>query len=280
MTRFDTPDPISAVISLVAGDVRVIAGDRTDTVVEVRPSDGSNAMDVKAAEQTRVEFSHGRLLLKAPKWRKYSLFGGGGSIDVAIELPTDSRVDGDIAMGDFRSEGRLGECRFKSSTGHIWLGRTGPLQVTTSAGDVTVEEASGHAEITGCGDVRIRALGGSAVIKNLNGSSWVGNVTGDLRCNAANGDISVDRAQATVVAKTANGSVRIGQVERGCVVLETAFGQLEVGIRAGTAALLDVASKFGRVRNSLDASGSPEPTEQTVELRARTSYGDIVIHRA
>lgn len=280
MTRFDTPEPISVVLALVMGDTRVMASDRTDTVVEVRPSDGSNATDVKAAEQTRVEFSHGRLLVKAPKRRHYNLFGSGGSIDVTIELPADSRVHGDTAMGDFRGEGRLGECRFKTSTGQIWLDRTGPLNVTTSAGDITVDEASGHAEVTGCGDVRIREVGGGAVIKNLNGSSWLGNVAGDLRCNAANGDISVDRAQASVVAKTANGNVRIGQVERGSVVLETAFGQLEVGIRAGTAALLDVGSQFGGVRNSLDAFGSPEPSEETVELRARTSYGDIVIHRA
>lgn len=280
MTRFDTPEPISVVLALVMGDTRVMASDRTDTVVEVRPSDGSNATDVKAAQQTRVEFSNGRLLVKAPKRRHYSLFGNGGSIDVTIELPKDSRVHGDTAMGDLRGEGRLGECRFKTSTGQIWLDRTGLLNVTTSAGDITVDEASGNAEVTGCGDVRIREVGGSAVIKNLNGSSWLGNVTGELRCNAANGDISVDRAQASVVAKTANGSVRIGQVERGSIVLETAFGQLEVGIRVGTAALLDVASRFGRVRNSLDASSGPEPSEETVELRARTSYGDIVIHRA
>lgn len=36
----------------------------------VRPSDGSNENDVNAAEQTRVEYSHGSLSIKAPKqWR-------------------------------------------------------------------------------------------------------------------------------------------------------------------------------------------------------------------
>ena len=39
----------------VVGNVRVIASDRADTVVDVRPSDAANASDVKAAEQTRVE---------------------------------------------------------------------------------------------------------------------------------------------------------------------------------------------------------------------------------
>lgn len=281
MATFETPEPISVVMALLVGDARVIASDRTDTVVEVRPSDGSSAADVKAAEQTRVEFSHGRLLVKAPKhWRQYSPFGSGGSIDVVIELPSDSHVQGDVAVGDFRGEGRLGQCRFKTATGHLWLDHAGPLLLTTTAGDVTVDQAVGHTEVTGCGDLRIREIAGTAVIKNLNGNSWVGEVTGDLRCNAANGDIAVDRAHAAIAAKTANGNIRIGEAMRGSVVLETAFGDLEVGIRAGTAALLDVGSQFGRVRNSLEAASDPEPTEETVELRARTSYGDILIRRA
>ncbi len=283
MPTFDTPEPISVVISLIVGDARVIASDRSDTVVEVSPSDRSSEADVKAAEQTRVEFSHGRLLVKAPnQWRQYSPFGtgAGGSIDVAIELPAGSRIQGDASMADLRGEGRLGECRFKIATGHIWLDRTGPLHLSTGLGDVTVDHAEGHAEVTGAGEVRLHEIAGTAVIKNLNGSSWVGEVTSDLRCNAANGDISVDRAYATVDANTANGNIRVGEVVRGSVTIATAFGELEVGIREGTAALLDVRSQFGRVRNSLDASDGPEPSDETVEVRARTSYGDIVIRRS
>jgi DUF4097 and DUF4098 domain-containing protein YvlB len=152
--------------------------------------------------------------------------------------------------------------------------------VTSGLGAITVDRAVGRTEVTGAGDVRIREIAGSAVIKNLNGDTWIGEVTGDLRCKAANGDITVDRADAAVVAKTAYGDVRIGEVVRGMVVLGTASGELEVGIREGTAALLDVRSKFGSVRNSLAASDAPVPSDQTVEVHARTSYGDIVIRRS
>ena len=108
----------------------------------------------------------------------------------------------------------------------------------------------------------------------------MGEVTGDLRVKSANGRISVDRAHTSVIAKTANGNIRIGEVMHGAIVLETAAGELEVGIREGTAAWLDVSSKYGRVRNCLDETNSPEQSEATVEIRARTSYGDIKIHRA
>jgi DUF4097 and DUF4098 domain-containing protein YvlB len=145
---------------------------------------------------------------------------------------------------------------------------------------VTVDRVGGRGEITGSGQVSIREIDGPAVIKNLNGVTWIGEVKGDLRCNAANGDITVDRALGAVAAKTANGAVRIGEVVRGSVELGTAYGELEVGIREGTAALLDVRSQFGSVHNSLTASDGPQPTDSTVEVRARTSFGDIVIRRS
>lgn len=280
MPVFDTPEPISVVIAPIVGDVRVIASDRTDTVVQVSPSDPATEADVTAAEQTRVEFAHGRLLVKAPKRKHYSLFGTGGSIDVTIELPTGSGVQSEAAMGDFRGEGGLGECRVKTSTGHIWLDRTGPLHLSTSLGDVTVDHVAGDAVVTGSGDIRIGEVAGTAEIKNLNGNSWVGEVGGELRCTSANGDIAVERAHAAVRARTASGSIRVDEAVRGSIALDTAFGTLEVGVRAGTAALLDVRSGFGQVRNSLEASAGPEPSDETVDVRARSSYGDIVIRRA
>ena len=143
-----------------------------------------------------------------------------------------------------------------------------------------MDRATGHAEIaTGSGDVRVGELVGSAVIKNSNGDTWVGSAGGDLRVNAANGDIAVDLAHASVVAKSANGDVRLGEVVRGSVVLETSLGDLEVGIREGTAAWLDVRAAAGKVRNALEASEAPDASAETVEVRARTTAGSVVVRR-
>ena len=60
VAEFATPEPIDAVVDLVVGDVRVAAGDRADTVVEVRPSDSGRRADVTAAEQARVDYDDGR----------------------------------------------------------------------------------------------------------------------------------------------------------------------------------------------------------------------------
>src|ERR687897_902184 len=83
MTTFDTPEPISVTLEVGVGDIRIVASDRTDTVVDVRPSDPAKKSDVTAAELTRVEYAEGRLLVGAPKgWRQWSFRGGGESIDV------------------------------------------------------------------------------------------------------------------------------------------------------------------------------------------------------
>lgn len=281
MPTFDTPEPISVTIDLIVGDVRITASDRRDTVVEVRPSDGAHEPDVRAAELTRVDYSSGRLLIKAPKQRRLGLFNKAGSIDVTIELPTGSQLQGDASVAAFRSAGRLGQCRIKTASGDIQLDHTATLDLTTAAGAIVVDRVAGSAEVnTGSGRARLREIDGSAVIKNANGASWVGEITGDLRVNAANGDITVDQAGAGVTAGTANGDIRIGELARGSTSLKTAFGEIEIGVRAGTAARLDVVTRFGRVHNNLDTADNPAPTDETVDVRASTAYGDIVIRRS
>ena len=177
--------------------------------------------------------------------------------------------------------GRLGECGFKTSVGNVRLERTGPLRLHTSAGQVTADGIAGNAEIsTGSGKVQIGEVEGTAVVKNSNGDTTIDAVTGDVRVRAANGDISVGRAGAGVDAKTSNGNIRLGEVARGSVVLETAMGDLEIGITEGTAAWLQVNTGFGHVRNLLDTASQPGESDKTVEVRGRTSYGDITIRRS
>ncbi|MGW0809207.1 DUF4097 family beta strand repeat-containing protein [Nonomuraea sp. NPDC002799] len=282
MSVFATPEPISATIELSAGDVQIIASDRTDTVVEVRPSDEFDESDVEAARKTRVDYANGTLTIRGPKARIADFSKKTRSVDVLIELPTGSQVHTDVAAADVRGVGTLGECRLKASVGHFRLDRTGPLRVNTSGGDITIETVAGNAEVTtGTGRVRIGEIDGTAVVKNSNGNTDLGTVTGELRVRSANGDISIDQADAMVDAKTSNGAIRVGQVTRDTVTLQTSVGHLEIGIAAGTAAWFDLKTSHGRVENALDdLGGAPEKSERTVEVRAQTSFGDITVRRS
>lgn len=281
MPTFDTPDPIVVDLELGVGDVRIVATDRADTIVDVRPTNPARKGDVTAAEGTRVEYIGGRLLIKAPRgWKQWAPWRGGESVDVQIALPAGSRVHGDAAIAALHTSGRLGECRYQTSLGDIQVSQAGPVQLKTGGGDITLDYATDRVDVTvGFGAVRIDRIAGTAVIKNSNGDTWIGEVAGDLQVNGANGRIEVDHAAATLTAKTANGDVRVRDVMRGAILVESGRGRIEVGVRDGVAAWLDLNTRYGNVRSDLDEAREPEPGEDTVEVRAHTSYGDITISR-
>jgi DUF4097 and DUF4098 domain-containing protein YvlB len=281
MPTFETPAPILATIEIAVGNVRVTASDRTDTAVEVRPSDPSHEPDVTTAEQTRVELTADGLLIKSPKQRGLQVFSKPGSVDVTIGLPAGSRLRAETGAAMLRASGRLGACQAQSGVGEIDLEETGPAELTAGAGSISVGLIHGSAEIrTGSGRVRLTEIDGPAEVRNANGETTIGTVTGSLRATSSNGSIAVERAGGDVTAKTANGSLRLESVSRGVVSLQTSMGEIEVGIAAGTAALIDAQTKMGSVRNGLVTAGGPEPADEKAEVHARTAFGDISIRRA
>ncbi|MFF4102561.1 DUF4097 domain-containing protein [Streptomyces sp. NPDC001903] len=278
MPSFDTPEPISATARVEAGSIQFVAGDRPDTVVEVNPRDPKKDLDVRTAEQTEIGYSGGVLTVRTPK---SNMFGRTGVVDVTVELPTGSRIDMTGAWTQVLGEGRLGEVRVKTSSGDVRLDTTGPLHLKASHGSITVDRVEGAAEITtSSGSLRVGFVDGPAVLKNSHGTTTVGAATGELRVSGANGDIEIRRAEDSVTATTAHGTLRVGEVARGTVQLETSYGAIEIGVREGTAAWLDVSSTSGHVRNALTPSETPEGTEETVRVHARTRHGNIDVRRA
>jgi DUF4097 and DUF4098 domain-containing protein YvlB len=281
MPDFETLEPISLTLEFGVGNVRIAASDRTDTTVDVRPSDESDESDVQAAQRISVDYANGVLQITGPKARGFDFSRKTRSVDVSISLPTGSRVTGDVLMGNLSAAGRLGECRWKTSAGNLRLERTGPLRADTGAGHITADSVAGNAELhTGTGKVSIGTVEGTLVVKNSNGDTEIDAVTGDLRVRSANGSISVEQAGAGVEAKTSNGPIRLGEIARGSVEIGTAMGDLEIGIAEGTAAWLDVNTGFGQVHNLLESAAQPEKSDETVEVRGRTSFGDITIRRS
>ncbi|HEY7271795.1 MAG TPA: DUF4097 family beta strand repeat-containing protein [Actinoplanes sp.] len=279
MPNYETPEPISVTVELGVGNVRITASDRTDTVVEVRPSNENDESDVRAVEQVRVDHANGALRITGPK-RTFDFSKKTKSVDVSIELPSGSQASAHMQLGEFRSAGRLGECTVKT-TGDVWLERTGPLRLHTGFGRVTADAIAGNADIsTGSGKIEIGEVQGTVVVKNSNGDTTIDVATGDVRVRNANGVIEVGRAGAGVDAKTSNGAIRLGEVVRGSVVLATAAGNVDIGIAEGTAAWLQVNTGFGHVHNQLETATRPGEADETVEVRGRTGYGDITIHRS
>lgn len=192
MYQFDTAAPIAVVVDIPAGQVRFVATDRADTVVDVRPSNASKGRDVKVAEQTTVAYADGVLRIEAVA--KNQVFGSSGSIDVTVQLPVDSTVEAKAAAAGLRTDGRLGDITFDGAYGEIVVDEAAGVRLTALAGDISVGRLNGDAEITTSkGDIRIgEAVHGHLVVRTQ---------SGDLSVQAAHG------VSATLDAGTSYGRI-------------------------------------------------------------------------
>ncbi|MFJ9769686.1 DUF4097 family beta strand repeat-containing protein [Kitasatospora sp. NPDC101157] len=179
MQKFATPAPVSAVLDIPAGHIRFIAGDRTDTVVEVRPADSGSSRDVKAAERIEIAYADGVLRIHAPE-AENRVLGNSGTAEVTVQLPAGSRVDAKAALGEFRGVGRLGDVTLRAAQGTVKLDETAGADLALQAGDITVGRLGGAAEIrTQKGDLRVaEAVGGTVTLRTEYGQIEVGAARG------------------------------------------------------------------------------------------------------
>lgn len=281
MPHFDTPEPITADIEPGIGYLTVIAGDRTDTVVEIRPHDPDNESDTDAASRTTVDFAGRTLTVRGPKLSPFGWSKKTRSIDVTIELPAGSHVHAKSGLGDLVATGRLGDISYKTGLGHLHFDEVASLAVSSATGNVVGRRVTGPATITtASGRVHVGELADGGVLKNSNGLTVVGAAGGPVKVRSANGDITVEAAAGDVEARTANGAVRVLDAVRGSLTLETSMGEIEVGVREGSAAWLDVTTRFGLVRNEMTASDAPAADVARVEIHASTAFGDVIVRRA
>ncbi|MFI5771016.1 DUF4097 family beta strand repeat-containing protein [Streptomyces sp. NPDC051658] len=183
MQKFATPAAVQAVLDVPAGRIQFIAADRTDTTVEVRPTNPAKSRDVKTAEQTEVTYADGVLRIQAPE-AKNRILGNCGSVDVTIQLPVGSHVEAKAAAAEFRGVGRLGDVAFDGGYGSVKLDEAASARLTGLDAHITVGRLNGPGEIsTQRGDVNITEV-----------------VRGTLTLNTQQGDITVGAAHGVAAA--------------------------------------------------------------------------------
>jgi DUF4097 and DUF4098 domain-containing protein YvlB len=261
MPTFDTPQSITATVEINAGSVRLVASDRDDTVVDVRPRDEARSHDVKAAEQVRVDFKNGTLAVASQ--HGFS-FPRRGAVVIDIALPSGSRLNASAVSANITADGQYADCKFASVSGD--------LEVGSVAGNLKVENVSGG--------IAVHGINGSASVSTVSGDAMIDDLDGDVKFRAASGSLTVRRLHGNVKAQTASSDVSVATAVNGGVAVQTASGEVVVGVAEGTAAQLDLRSKSGQVRNMLTPSDGPAEGDETLVVHARTASGDVVIQRA
>lgn len=207
MQTFNTPAAVSAVLDIPAGRIQVIAAERVDTTVDIRPADATRSRDVKAAQRIDVAYHDGALRIAAAP-PENPILGNSGSVEVTVQLPAGSGIDAKTASADFRGVGRLGDVTFEGATGTVNLDETANAQLDLQSGGISVGR-----------------LGGTAQISTRKGDLHVGEaVTGTVTLHTDCGDISVGTARGTSASLNAG----------------TAFGRIDNALAntAGSAASL------------------------------------------
>jgi hypothetical protein len=280
MPTFPAPEPISLVVELPSGSLHVAATDRDDATVTVVPANPGKSADVRLAADTKVQLADGVLTVTSPRDLRQFLPMSSGVVAVAVELPAGSSVRGKLGFGGLDAEGRLGAVDVTLSAGNARIEDADRVAIKASAGSIVAGSVAGSAELrASAGSVRVREAAGDMTIRSANGDTTVGTVTGALTVAGAHQEVTVGRVVGSVTAKTASGNVRVERLESGSVHLTTSYGTVEVGVPEGTAALLDVSSKNGAVRNKLSPTEGPVADESTAEVHVTTGYGDVVVRR-
>lgn len=278
MSAFPVDGPASLRIDIQMGRVEVIAGPRHDVSVDITPSNPSRSRDRAAAEAVRVEQVDGAVVVKGPY--RLNVLGPGDSVEVVVGVPEGSDVAVVVKYGSARLAGRFADVRADLPYGEFSVDSADRVELKGGHGDFRVVHADGDAELS-----------------FKSGTMHVGHVGGHLRLTGANGPITVDRAAGPAEIVTSSGSVDLGSVVAGASIrsaygrvrvrdalsgdlrIDGSYGNVEVGVRRGAAVWLDATSQHGVVRTDLAADSGPVAGEETLELRIRTGYGSIDVHR-
>lgn len=180
MQKFDTPAPISAVVDIAAGNIRIAAADHTGTAVDVLPANASKSRDVKAAEEATIEYGADGVLRINAAPAKNQILGASGTVEVVIQLPAGSDLVAKAASGEIRSVGRLGDVAFEGAHGSVKLDEVASARLALQAGDISVGRLGGSAEIsTQAGDLQItEAVQGKVTLRTESGEISVGAARG------------------------------------------------------------------------------------------------------
>jgi len=203
-------DPHGAVeISNVSGKIEVSGWNRPNVHVQADYGGGVERVEV-TTESGRTVI---RVVLQHSSW-----WGGGsgGSADLKVQLPKDSKLD---VSG--------------VSSGVSSTGIDGPQHLRTVSGGITADIGGTDVDVkTVSGEIRLRGVGQQ----------------GSIHLSAISGDISLEHAAGDLEASTVSGSVDVHVNPARSVRLHTTSGSVSFEGTLLRGASLDAQSLSGRLR--------------------------------
>jgi DUF4097 and DUF4098 domain-containing protein YvlB len=220
-----------------------------DARIELREQRGGHEVIAHVGDRRRVGFGF---------WRKVH-------VRLSIRVPEGANVRAEVASADIRGRGRFGS-----------------VEAEAASGDVEFDQIAAEAKASAAsGDVSLQSVGGAATVNTASGDVELGRIDGELSVKTASGDVAVEEAGSRVKVKTASGDQRIAAVTVGTVELQSASGDIKVGIRQGSNVWVDARAMSGDLSSELELEDeAPADDAPLVELRATSMSGDVKVVRA
>lgn len=214
----------------------------------------------EAVRQTRVDFSSGRLVVRAPK----DMHLRNVAIAVSVQAPVGSHVAAKSGSGDLTVSGAAGRLELHTGSGRISADQAAAAaKVDTGSGVVRLGPmAAGVRAKTGSGDVEISAIGGVSTVVTGSGDVWLGGVGAD------------------VLVRTGSGNLTIANAASGQLELHTGSGAIRIGVREGNRAEIDLSSGSGEARSDLELTTTPPESAPALKIRGRTGSGSALVTAA
>jgi DUF4097 and DUF4098 domain-containing protein YvlB len=238
-------------------------------------------------------------------------------------VPPGTRLWADTGSGEVRVEGGLADCALETSFGSVTVRGArgdvratsgsggvvganlegGRLELTSSFGSVTLEDAAGTSVLlkSGSGDVRAervrapsieltttfgavkaRGLEGDARVSTGSGALDLSGVAGALVAKSDFGSVAVEGKLAELDVRSGSGDVRVralaGSTNAGWSV-RSSFGDVELRVPEGFGCELEARTGFGEVSSELplvSEAASPKGKEKK-QLRGRVGGGGAVV---
>lgn len=263
MREFACDGPINTIIRTSSGNVDIIAEERSSVTVDVTPATAGEASRTAAA-QTRVEMNGDLLMIETPPLRGL-VVRRSGSVNIRVHLPTNSRIQFSSSSADLRCAGQVAD-----------------LEISTSSGDARIDYVTGDVRRNGAsGDTQFNRIDGDLSVHSASGDVRGGTVGGGLTSRAASGDMRVDSVGGSVKAQSASGDIEIDSLWSGVTRVNSASGDVQLGVAEGVSVWLDLTSISGDTRSELPVSEfAPAGRAAALNLHVRTVSGDVKVRRS
>ena len=262
---FPTPEGVELELKLAAGSIELATTDAAETVVELERLDGAEL----EPDEARIEHRHaseGADRVVVAVERRTRLFGTSRQYRLRVYAPHGAAADVATASADVHGHGRFGSVAVRAASADVAF--------ETVAGALTAKTASG--------DVSVELVEGPATVQTASGDVRLGRTVADVSVRSASGDVAVDEADGGVNVATASGDVRVASVAHGVVEIQSASGDLTVGVARGASVWVDARSTSGDLVSELelDEQAPGDGDGPLVELRLNSLSGDIRLVRA